>query len=110
MCAGGCTSGWCASCATTCRATRAARRTASATRSWRRAATASAGGDVRVRLLDADGKPLDALGAAEAAPVGGDELAREVRWPKPLAVLRGRPVCLEIHLRQAALFALGWEA
>ena len=36
-------------------------------------------GAVLVRLLDAEGKPLDDLGAADASPLDGDVLAGEVR-------------------------------
>jgi hypothetical protein len=64
------------------------------------------GGDVRVRLLDKDGRPLDDLGGPDAGPVTGDVLAAPVRWQKPLAALRGKPVCLEVLVRRAALFGL----
>ncbi|HEY1380207.1 MAG TPA: hypothetical protein VGF55_25620 [Gemmataceae bacterium] len=64
----------------------------------------AARGAVRVRLLDAGGQPLTDLGTADAKPVTGDVLAGEVQWPKPLAVLRGKPVRLEFTVRQAALF------
>ena len=67
-------------------------------------------GEVRVRLLDQDGKPLKALGDAEARPITGDTLAAEVRWPKPLSALRGKPVCLEFRVRQAALFGFEFHA
>ncbi|HWG42342.1 MAG TPA: hypothetical protein VN688_06100 [Gemmataceae bacterium] len=70
----------------------------------------TAGGDIRVRLLDAGGEPLKDLGAAESRPIRGDVLAAEVRWPKPLAMLRGKPVRLEIRVRQAALFAVDFHA
>jgi hypothetical protein len=61
-------------------------------------------GEVRVRLLDADGRPLAALGEADAKPVIGDVLSGEVRWPKPLGELRDRPVRLEFRVRQGDLF------
>jgi hypothetical protein len=62
-------------------------------------------GEVRVRLLDEAGKPVAALGEADAQPITGDVLDAEVRWPRPLGALRGRPVCLEFRVRQAQLFA-----
>jgi hypothetical protein len=65
-------------------------------------------GDVRVRLLDRDGRPLSDLGEPEARPITGDVLAAEVQWRKPLAALRGKPVCLEIVARQADLFGLAF--
>jgi hypothetical protein len=70
----------------------------------------TSGGDVRVRLLDTDGKPLDTLGQAEAEPITGDALAAEARWPRSLGMLRGKPVRLEIRARQAALFGLELQA
>ncbi len=62
-------------------------------------------GTVLVRLLDPSGQPLDDLGAAESGPLGGDVLAGEVRWPRPLGRLRGQAVRLEFRLRNAALFS-----
>jgi hypothetical protein len=61
-------------------------------------------GEIRIRLLDGDGKPIQELREAEAKPVRGDHLAAEAWWPKPLAELRGRSVRLEFRLRHAALF------
>src|SRR5262249_57104251 len=67
--------------------------------------TARAGkGEVRVRLLDRDGKPLQDLGEADAKPITEDVLAAEATWPKPLAALRGKPVRLEFRVRHAHLF------
>jgi hypothetical protein len=67
-------------------------------------------GAVLVRLLDAEGKPLDDLGAADASPLEGDVLAGEVRWPRPLERLRDRPVRLEFRLRRASLFGFEFPA
>ncbi len=61
-------------------------------------------GEVRVRLLDAAGKPWAALGDADARPVSGDVLAGEVRWPRSLGELRDKPVRLEFRVRQGRLF------
>jgi hypothetical protein len=66
-------------------------------------------GAVHVRLLDAGGRPLDALGEADARPVGGDVLAGEVRWPTPPEGLRGEPVRLEFRLRRASLFGFAFD-
>jgi len=63
-------------------------------------------GEVRVRLLDETGKPLAALGDADAKPITGDVLAAEVRWPRSLGELRGKPICLEFRVRQGRLFGL----
>jgi hypothetical protein len=61
-------------------------------------------GAVHVRLLDEAGRPLGAPGGGDAQPITGDVLAEEVRWPRPLGVLRGRPVCLEFRVRRGQLF------
>ncbi len=61
-------------------------------------------GMVTTRLLGENGDPLDDLGAVDAAPVEGDELASEVRWPVRPEALRGRTARLEFRLRRAALF------
>src|SRR5439155_13580744 len=55
-------------------------------------------GEVRVRLLDQAGKPLSTLGAADAKPLTGDTVAGEVRWPRSLGELQGKPVCLEFRV------------
>jgi hypothetical protein len=61
-------------------------------------------GEVKVRLLDEAGKPLAALGGADARPIDGDVLAGEVRWPRSLGELRDKPVRLEFRVRQGQLF------
>jgi hypothetical protein len=62
-------------------------------------------GELRVRLLDGDGRPSTALGNSEAQPVSGDALAAEIRWPRSVGELRGKAMCLEFRLRHARLFA-----
>jgi hypothetical protein len=59
----------------------------------------AANGEVRVRLLKPDGKPL-----FDGVAPKGDVLAGEVRWPKPNAALRGQPVRLEFTVRAASLY------
>jgi hypothetical protein len=67
-------------------------------------------GDIRVRLLKPEGKPHPGLRAAEARPIRADGVSLPLEWEDDLGKLRGRPVCLEIHLRKAALFALEFHA
>jgi len=50
------------------------------------------------------GQTVATLGDADAKPVTGDVLAAEVRWPRSLGELRGKPVCLEFRVRQGRLF------
>ena len=70
----------------------------------------AARGEVRVRLLDQDGRPLKALGEAEARSITSDALAGDVQWPKPLSALRGKPIRLEFRVRQATLFGFEFHA
>jgi hypothetical protein len=67
-------------------------------------------GEVKVRLLDPDGKPTADLGDPDAQPVTEDVLAGEVSWPRPLAGLQGKPVRLEVRVRRADLFCLTFHA
>ena len=62
----------------------------------------AAKGEVRVRILSAEGQPMSGFGEAKA--VATDALAAEVHWPTPLEALKGRPVRLKFALRNAALF------
>ena len=62
----------------------------------------AAHGEVRVRLLDEDGKPLSGFGEAKALTT--DALAAEVQWSKSPETLQGKPVRLEFAVRTAALF------
>jgi hypothetical protein len=62
-------------------------------------------GELRVRLLDADGKPIPGYDAGDCTPVTGDGLALDIDWKAPLAELGGRPVQVEFLLRDAQLFS-----
>ena len=69
-------------------------------------AAAGKGGAVRVELLDAAGRPL-----AASRTIHGDDLRHTVRWPSESTVpaLRGKPVALRFHLRDAALFSFAFR-
>ena len=68
--------------------------------------TGAAGG-VRVELQDLTGKPLPGFGLSDCREVAGDDLEREVRWSggAEVGALRGRPVRLRFHLKDADLYA-----
>ncbi len=66
----------------------------------------AANGEVRVQVLDVEGRPVRGFTFAECRPITGDSLAASVDWNGSLAALRGQPVRLQIELRRAALFAL----
>jgi hypothetical protein len=67
-------------------------------------------GELRVRLLDVDRKPLSALGEASARPIRTDMLAEEVRWSRSISEIRGKPVRLEFRLKNASLFAFDFRS
>jgi len=58
-------------------------------------------GQVRVRLLDKGGDPIDGFGWAE---VKGNTIDHPVKWKGNLEALAGRPVQLEFQLQDAQLF------
>jgi hypothetical protein len=67
------------------------------------------GGEIRVELLDAGGRPLDGFGLSE--PFTGDDLRHTIDFPGGgnWASLAGRPVCLRFHLRNAELYAFAFR-
>ncbi|MFH1921710.1 MAG: hypothetical protein ABIP48_17740 [Planctomycetota bacterium] len=65
---------------------------------------AEVSGEIRVRLLDAEGKPLPGFDAADSSPVKGDSLAHEVRWKQSPAPLPDEPVSIEFLLEDARLY------
>lgn len=67
--------------------------------------TRSGNGELKVRLLDEEGAQSAVLGAVAAKPISADVTSAEVRWPRALAELKGRPFRLEFELRNCQLFA-----
>ncbi|MFH1268223.1 MAG: hypothetical protein ABIK89_21090, partial [Planctomycetota bacterium] len=65
---------------------------------------AEVSGEIRVRLLDAEGKPLPGFDAADSSPAKGDSLAHEVQWKQSPATLPDEPVSIEFLLRDARLY------
>lgn len=59
---------------------------------------------MRVRRLDQNGQPLKTPGKPESKPITGAALVEEVRWQKSVPTILGKPVRLELRLRNAALF------
>lgn len=69
----------------------------------------SAGGQVRVAVLDAAGKaPLPGFSLDDCEPIYGDEIARTVTWKagSDVGALAGRPIRLEFVMEDADLFAI----
>jgi len=61
-------------------------------------------GEVRVRLVDAEGHPCPGFDWQEGRPIRGDSLAHPVRWERSLSELAGKPVRLEFSLWKAELY------
>jgi len=69
---------------------------------------APSGGEIRVEILDADGRPLRGFSGPQAARGAGiDDLRWRPKWEgaEDLSSLDGRVIRLRIHLKQAKLFA-----
>ena len=67
---------------------------------------------VRVRLLDGESaEPIPGYDWEQSAPISGDRLFAPVRWTdrEDLAELVGKPVRIEIQMREAQLFAIRLE-
>jgi hypothetical protein len=67
---------------------------------------------VQVQLLDGDsGQPIPGYTLDEAIPISGDHLFARPRWRErpDLSALVGRPIRIEIALREAELFAIRVE-
>lgn len=67
---------------------------------------ADVAGELRLRVLDEQGRPLPGLDFADCAPIRGDSLAHPVRW-QDAALPMDRPVRLEFRLRDGRLYGFG---
>jgi hypothetical protein len=63
------------------------------------------GGEVRLQVTDAEGKPLPGFSFADCQPIASDGLDEPVQFRQPLSELRDEPVHIEFKLRNARLFA-----
>ena len=66
-------------------------------------------GYVKVQVLDAlTFEPLPYYTLEEAIPISGDHLFAKAQWQDRdnIAELKGRPVMLEVHVREGELYAL----
>lgn len=61
-------------------------------------------GEIRVRVLDAVGKPIAGFDTKDCKPMKGDSVSQLALWKRPLSALKGRPVQLEFHMRSARLY------
>ena len=72
-------------------------------------ASTAEGGEIRVEMLDAAGRPLEGTGISET--VRGDSLRHAVRFSglPDLKAISARPICLRFHLRHASLFSFAFR-
>jgi hypothetical protein len=71
----------------------------------------TAGGELRVEALDAQGRPIAGLERASCEPLAVDHTRCQVRWSggRDLKALRDRPVRFRFHLTRGKLYAF-WVA
>lgn len=65
----------------------------------------SAGGQLQVELLDADGEPIPDFGLNDAPLIVGDEIDRSVQWAGDLQTLQGTPVRLRFVMLECDLYS-----
>jgi hypothetical protein len=67
------------------------------------------GGEVRVQILTAEGKPIRGLSFHECKAVREDSIHAPVRWRRSIREVGGQPVVLEFKLTNAALYGFELE-
>lgn len=69
------------------------------------------GGEIRVEVLDARGRPLPDYCGRNAATFSGDSVDAPLRWKNgTLGRLPDAPLRLCVHVEKADLFALNWKS
>lgn len=63
------------------------------------------GGELRVRVVDTNGKPYRGFDWPDCGLIKGDLVAHAVSWKSDLATLAGQRVAFEFSLRRARLYA-----
>ena len=68
-------------------------------------------GEVRVAILDAEGRDIDGYERANALPIAKDRVSAVVGWKgaRDIRMLTGKPVRLRFHLRDARLYSFWTE-
>lgn len=71
----------------------------------------SAGGWLKIAILEPNGREIPGFGLEEAETITGNRLRKRVRWrsKEPLAALAGRPVRLRIVMRDMKLYAFQFD-
>lgn len=63
------------------------------------------GGEIRVQLTTAEGKPIRGYEFKDCQPITADAITALVQWSRPISELRGKQIRLEFSIREAQLFA-----
>jgi hypothetical protein len=66
-------------------------------------------GEISVQVTTPDGQPVPGFAFNDCQPISEDSLAVPVKWKEPLSKLAGKPIRLQISMRNAQLYALGIE-
>jgi hypothetical protein len=71
----------------------------------------SAAGSVQVQLETSDGRPMAGFAFADCPEVYGDAVEHIVKWKQgsDVSTLAGKPIRLRITLRDADLYAFGFQ-
>ena len=70
----------------------------------------SAAGSVQVEIQDKNGKPIDGYTLSDCPEIYGDEIEQTVKWDgHDVSSLANKPVRLHFVLRDADLFAFGFQ-
>ena len=69
----------------------------------------SAAGSLRIAIQSPAGNDIPGFSIQDQPPVIGNEIDRQVEWKVPLASLSGRPVRLQIELKDAELYSFQFQ-
>ena len=67
------------------------------------------GGELRVRVLDPQGKPYASFDWPDCEVIKGDRVAHRVAWKSQLSTLNAQQVAFEFNLRRARLYSFDLE-
>lgn len=62
-------------------------------------------GEVRAQISNGNGEAIPGFSFQDCQPIASDSLEAPLKWEKPLSTLRGQTIRLELHLKNARLFA-----
>lgn len=66
-------------------------------------------GSITVQILDEQNKPIPGFTVQDATPIASDGLDVPVKWSRPFAELKSKPIRFQFALRGAGLFAFNLQ-